>query len=77
MFVRSFWGVLGGLEFHNSPARNSLNKFLDPEFGGKRGFYHHPSGNKRYHVSNEKNSDYLLQIGDYTTQLYRDYKKPF
>ena len=28
------------------------------------------------HVSNEKNPGWLDYIGDYTTQLYRDYNKP-
>ena len=28
-------------------------------------------------VSNEKNPGWLGYIGDYTTQLYRDYDKPF
>ena len=27
-------------------------------------------------LSNEKNPGYLLYMGDYTTQLYRDYNKP-
>ena len=27
-------------------------------------------------VSNEKNPGWLRYIGDYTTQLYRDYNKP-
>ena len=29
-----------------------------------------------YHVSNEKNLGWFGYIGDYTTQLYRDYNKP-
>ncbi len=28
------------------------------------------------YLSNEKNPGYLLYIGDYTTQWYRDYNKP-
>ena len=28
------------------------------------------------HLSNEKNIGWLGYIGDYTTQLYRDYNKP-
>ena len=28
------------------------------------------------HLSNEKNPGWLGYIGDYTTQLYRDYYKP-
>ena len=28
------------------------------------------------HLSNEKNPGWLGDIGDYTTQLYRDYNKP-
>ena len=28
------------------------------------------------HMSNEKNLGWLGYIGDYTTQLYRDYNKP-
>ena len=28
------------------------------------------------HLSNEKNPGWLDYIGDYTTQLYRDYNKP-
>ena len=28
------------------------------------------------HLSNEKNLGWLFDIGDYTTQLYRDYNKP-
>ena len=28
------------------------------------------------HLSNEKNPGWLGYIGDYTTQLYRDYNKP-
>ena len=34
-----------------------------------------PAGGKN-HVSNEKNLGWLGYIGDYTTQLYRDYNKP-
>ena len=30
-----------------------------------------------YEVSNEKNPGCLGYIGDYTTQLYGDYSKPF
>ena len=29
-----------------------------------------------FQLSNEKNPGWLGSIGDYTTQLYRDYKKP-
>ena len=28
------------------------------------------------YLSNEKNPGWLFDIGDYTTQLYRDYNKP-
>ena len=31
---------------------------------------------KKKHVSNGKNSGYLGYVGDYTTQLYEDYKNP-
>ena len=30
----------------------------------------------KHYVSNEKNPGCLGYIGDYTTQLYRDYNKP-
>ena len=33
-------------------------------------------GHTNYHLSNEKNLGWLGYIGDYTTQLYRDYNKP-
>ncbi len=29
-----------------------------------------------YHVSSDQNPDYLLYIGDYATQWFRDYDKP-
>ena len=39
--------------------------------GGFKDFFHvHP------YLSNEKNPGWLGYIGDYTTQLYRDYNKP-
>ena len=34
------------------------------------------SSNSKSHLSNEKNPGCLVYIGDYTTQLYRDYHKP-
>ena len=32
---------------------------------------------KASNMRNEKNPGWLGYIGDYTTQLYRDYNKPF
>ncbi len=39
----------------------------------------HPIGKpigKGGHMSNEKNPGWLGYMGDYTTQLYKDYNKP-
>ena len=41
--------------------------------------YHRCEGNvitESLHLSNEKNPGWLGYVGDYTTQLYRDYNKP-
>ena len=38
--------------------------------------YQLPSLKLTWHLSNETIPGYLLYIGDYTTQWYRDYNKP-
>ena len=43
---------------------------MDPSWGTAK----HPMWDE--HLSNEKNPGWLDNIGDYTTQLYRDFNKP-
>ena len=39
-------------------------------------FFSKPSFKEQSQMSNEKNPGCLRYIGDYTTQLYRDYNNP-